>query len=125
MLGVVLAALDFDGEAFALVFNDEIEFAEFFAVEIIAVVTMGVRFLCHRIFENGTAVHISKSLGRILLMTAAALFVACGDDSSSSGYQQWNKLNPAKGVYDWTPPFVYEMGAKKIQIDLRGMEYHA
>ena len=83
-----------------------------------------------------------------------------------SGYQQWNKLNPAKGVYDWTelekllnalaehnmtyalrvlpytpsfiksdfppqedydwtPPFVYEMGAKKIQIDLRGTEYHA
>ena len=83
-----------------------------------------------------------------------------------SGYQQWNKLNPAKGVYDWTelekllnalaehnmgyalrvlpytpsfiksdfppqedydwtPPFVYEMGAKKIQIDLRGTDYHA
>ena len=83
-----------------------------------------------------------------------------------SGYQQWNKLNPEKGVYDWTelekllnalaehnmtyalrvlpytpsfiksdfppqedydwtPPFVYEMGAKKIQIDLRGTEYHA
>ena len=83
-----------------------------------------------------------------------------------SGYQQWNKLNPTKGVYDWTelekllnalaehnmgyalrvlpytpsfiksdfppqeeydwtPPFVYEMGAKKIQIDLRGTEYHA
>lgn len=86
--------------------------------------------------------------------------------SYGSGYQQWNKLNPAKGVYDWTelekllnalaehnmtyalrvlpytpsfiksdfppqeeydwtPPFVYEMGAKKIQIDLRGAEYHA
>lgn len=86
--------------------------------------------------------------------------------SYGSGYQQWNKLNPAKGVYDWTelekllnalaehnmgyalrvlpytpsfiksdfppqeeydwtPPFVYEMGAKKIQIDLRGTEYHA
>ena len=83
-----------------------------------------------------------------------------------SGYQQWNKLNPAKGVYDWTelekllnalaehnmgyalrvlpytpsfiksdfppqeeydwtPPFVYEMGAKKIQIDLRGTDYRA
>ena len=83
-----------------------------------------------------------------------------------SGYQKWNKLNPAKGVYDWTelekllnglaehnmgyalrvlpytpsfiksdfppqedydwtPPFVYEMGAKKIQIDLRGTDYHA
>ncbi len=86
--------------------------------------------------------------------------------SYGSGYQQWNKLNPAKGVYDWTelekllnalaehnmtyalrvlpstpsfiksdfppqeeydwtPPFVYEMGAKKILIDLRGTEYHA
>lgn len=86
--------------------------------------------------------------------------------SYGSGYQQWNKLNPAKGVYDWTelekllnalaehnmtyalrvlpytpsfiksdfppqedydwtPSFVYEMGAKKIQIDLRGTEYHA
>ena len=86
--------------------------------------------------------------------------------SYGSGYQQWNKLNPAKGVYDWTdleklldalaehnmgyalrvlpytpsfiksdfppqeeydwtPPFVYEMGAKKIQIDLRGTDYHA
>ena len=86
--------------------------------------------------------------------------------SYGSGYQQWNKLNPAKGVYDWTelekllnalaehnmtyalrvlpytpsfiksdfppqedydwtPPFVYAMGAKKIQIDLRGTEYHA
>lgn len=86
--------------------------------------------------------------------------------SYGSGYQQWNKLNPAKGIYDWTelekllnalaehnmtyalrvlpytpsfiksdfppqeeydwtPPFVYEMGAKKIQIDLRGTEYHA
>lgn len=86
--------------------------------------------------------------------------------SYGSGYQQWNKLNPAKGVYDWTelekllnalaehnmtyalrvlpytpsfiksdfppqedydwtPPFVYEMGARKIQIDLRGTEYHA
>ncbi|OWV01023.1 DUF4832 domain-containing protein [Fibrobacter sp. UWR2] len=86
--------------------------------------------------------------------------------SYGSGYQQWYKLNPAKGVYDWTelekllnalaehnmtyalrvlpytpsfiksdfppqeeydwtPPFVYEMGAKKIQIDLRGTEYHA
>ena len=86
--------------------------------------------------------------------------------SYGSGYQQWNKLNPTKGVYDWmelekllnalaehnmtyalrvlpytpsfiksdfppqeeydwTPPFVYEMGAKKIQIDLRGTEYHA
>ena len=175
----------------------------------------------------------SKYLGKIALMTAAALFAACGDDGSSagpeggescspdttkityalkrfdgplsnphkgftvptggawtfvpefeygpygslnnkawdlvsygSGYQQWNKLNPAKGVYDWTeqekllnalaehnmgyalrvlpytpsfiksdfppqeeydwtPPFVYEMGAKKIQIDLRGTEYHA
>ena len=175
----------------------------------------------------------SKCLGKIVLMTAATLFIACGDDGSSfgpeggescfpdttkityalkpfdgplanphkgftvptggawtfvpefeygpygslnnrawdlvsygSGYQQWNKLNPAKGVYDWTelekllnalaehnmgyalrvlpytpsfiksdfppqeeydwtPPFVYEMGAKKIQIDLRGTEYHA
>lgn len=86
--------------------------------------------------------------------------------SYGSGYQQWNKLNPAKGVYDWaelekllnalaehnmtyalrvlpytpsfiksdfppqedydwTPPFIYEMGAKKIQIDLRGTDYHA
>ena len=86
--------------------------------------------------------------------------------SYGSGYQQWNKLNPAKGVYDWTelekllnalaehnmtyalrvlpytpsfiksdfppqedydwtPLFVYEMGAKKIQIDLRGTEFHA
>ena len=86
--------------------------------------------------------------------------------SYGSGYQQWNKLNPAKGVYDWTelekllnalaehnmtyalrvlpytpsfiksnfppqeeydwtPPFVYETGAKKIQIDLRGTDYHA
>ena len=86
--------------------------------------------------------------------------------SYGSGYQQWNKLNPAKGVYDWTelekllnalaehnmtyalrvlpytpsfiksdfppqedydwtPPFVYEMGAEKIQIDLRGTNYHA
>ena len=86
--------------------------------------------------------------------------------SYGSGHQQWNKLNPAKGVYDWTelekllnalaehnmtyalrvlpytpsfiksdfppqedydwtPPFVYEMGAKKIQIDLRGTDYHA
>ena len=86
--------------------------------------------------------------------------------SYGSGYQQWNKLNPAKGVYDWTelekllnalaeynmgyalrvlpytpsfiksdfppeedydwtPPFVYEMGAKKIQIDLRGTDYRA
>ncbi len=86
--------------------------------------------------------------------------------SYGSGYQQWNKLNPEKGVYDWTelekllnalaehnmgyalrvlpytpsfiksdfppqeeydwtPPFVYEMGAKKIQIDLRGTDYHA
>ena len=175
----------------------------------------------------------SKCFGKIVLMTAAVLFIACGDDASSSGpeggessfpdttkityalkpfdgplsnphkgftvptggawtfvpefeygpygslnnrawdlvsygsgYQQWNKLNPAKGVYDWTelekllnalaehnmgyalrvlpytpsfiksdfppqeeydwtPPFVYEMGAKKIQIDLRGTEYHA
>ena len=86
--------------------------------------------------------------------------------SYGSGYQQWNKLNPEKGVYDWTelekllnalaehnmtyalrvlpytpsfiksdfppqedydwtPLFVYEMGAKKIQIDLRGTEFHA
>ena len=86
--------------------------------------------------------------------------------SYGSGYQQWNKLNPEKGVYDWTelekllnalaehnmgyalrvlpytpsfiksdfppqeeydwtPPFVYEMGAKKIQIDLRGTDYRA
>lgn len=86
--------------------------------------------------------------------------------SYGSGYQQWNKLNPAKGVYDWTelekllnalakhnmgyalrvlpytpsfiksdfppqeeydwtPSFVYEMGAKKIQIDLRGTDYRA
>ena len=177
----------------------------------------------------------SKCLGKIVLMTAAALLAACGDDTSSSGpeggesgavfadttkityalkrfdgplsnphkgftvptggawvfvpefeygpygslnnkawdlvsygsgHQQWNKLNPAKGVYDWTelekllnalaehnmgyalrvlpytpsfiksdfppeedydwtPPFVYEMGAKKIQIDLRGTDYHA
>ena len=60
--------------------------------------------------------------------------------SYGSGYQQWNKLNPAKGVYDWTElekllnalaehnmtyALRYEMGAKKIQIDLRGTEYHA
>jgi hypothetical protein len=86
--------------------------------------------------------------------------------SYGSGYQQWNKLNPAKGVYDWselekllnalaehnmtyalrvlpytpsfiksdfppedeydwTPPFVYEMGAKKIQINLRGTDFRA
>ena len=111
----------------------------------------------------------SKCLGKIVLMTAATLFIACGDDGSSfgpeggessfpdttkityalkrfdgplsnphkgftvptggawtfvpefeygpygslnnkawdlvsygSGYQQWNKLNPAKGIYDWT-----------------------
>ena len=78
-----------------------------------------------------------------------------------SGHQQWNKLNPAKGVYDWseldkllaalaehnmgyalrvlpytpsfvrdantpeeeydwTPKFVYEMGAKKIYAKLEG-----
>ncbi|MEE1067927.1 MAG: hypothetical protein UH678_05480, partial [Fibrobacteraceae bacterium] len=86
--------------------------------------------------------------------------------SYGSGYQQWNKLNPAKGVYDWselekllnalaehnmtyalrvlpytpsfiksdfppeeeydwTPPFVYEMGAKKMQINLRGTDFRA
>ena len=32
---------------------------------------------------------------------------------------------PPQEEYDWTPPFVYEMGAKKIQIDLRGTDYHA
>ena len=83
-----------------------------------------------------------------------------------SGYQQWNKLNPAKGVYDWTeldklldalaehgmgyalrvllyspsfiksddtpeeeydwtPEFVYEMGAKKITATLQGKGYRA
>ena len=83
-----------------------------------------------------------------------------------SGYQQWNKLNPAKGVYDWTeldklldalaehnmgyalrvlpyspsyiksddtpeeeydwtPPFVYEMGAKKITATLQGKGFRA
>lgn len=83
-----------------------------------------------------------------------------------SGYQQWNKLNPAKGVYDWTelekllnalaehnmgyalrvlpytpsfiksndtppeeydwtPKFVYEMGAKKITATLQGKGYRA
>ena len=86
--------------------------------------------------------------------------------SYGSGYQQWNKLNPAKGVYDWsgldklldalaehnmgyalrvlpytpsfikandtpeevydwTPPFVYEMGAKKIYAKLRGTDFTA
>jgi hypothetical protein len=86
--------------------------------------------------------------------------------SYGSGYQQWNKLNPVKGVYDWselekllnalaehnmtyalrvlpytpsfiksdfppeeeydwTPPFVYEMGAKKMQINLRGTDFRA
>ena len=85
--------------------------------------------------------------------------------SYGSGYQQWNKLNPAKDVYDWseleklldalaehdmgyalrvlpytpsfvkavdtpeeeydwTPPFVYEMGAKKITANLRGTDFH-
>lgn len=83
-----------------------------------------------------------------------------------SGYQQWNKLNPAKGVYDWTdldellnvlaehnkgyalrvlpytpshiksndtpteeydwtPTFVYEMGAGKILATLQGKGYLA
>ena len=83
-----------------------------------------------------------------------------------SGYQQWNKLNPAKGVYDWTeldalldvlakhnmgyalrvfpytpspiqsndtpeekydwtPKFVYEMGAKKGMATLKGEGYRA
>lgn len=83
-----------------------------------------------------------------------------------SGYQQWNKLNPAKGVYDWTeldklldaleqhgmgyalrvlpytpshiagndtptekydwtPDFVYEMGAKKTTATLQGKGYKA
>ena len=83
-----------------------------------------------------------------------------------SGYQQWNKLNPAKSVYDWTeldklldalaehgmgyalrvlpyspsyiksddtpeeeydwtPEFVYEMGAKKITATLQGKGYRA
>ena len=83
-----------------------------------------------------------------------------------SGHQQWNKLNPAKGVYDWseldkllealaehnmgyalrvfpytpsfirgndtpeeeydwTPKFVYEMGAKKITATLEGTGYRA
>ena len=86
--------------------------------------------------------------------------------SYGSGYQQWNKLNPAKGVYDWseldkllaalaehnmgyalrvlpytssfvraadtpeenydwTPRFVYEMGAKKITVDIRGTDFKA
>lgn len=83
-----------------------------------------------------------------------------------SGYQQWNKLNPAKGEYnwteldklldelakhdmgyalrvlpytpspingddtpiekyDWTPAFVYEMGAKKTTATLQGKGYRA
>ena len=83
-----------------------------------------------------------------------------------SGFQQWNKLNPAKGVYDWTeldalldvlakhnmgyalrvfpytpspiqsndtpeekydwtPKFVYEMGAKKGMATLKGEGYRA
>lgn len=83
-----------------------------------------------------------------------------------SGYQQWNKLNPSKGVYnwtdldklldelakhdmgyalrvlpytpspisgddtpiekyDWTPDFVYEMGAKKTTATLQGKGYRA
>ena len=83
-----------------------------------------------------------------------------------SGYQQWNKLNPAKDVYDWTeldallealaehgmgyalrvfpytpsfirsndtpeeeydwtPKFVYEMGAKKNTATLKGEGYRA
>ena len=83
-----------------------------------------------------------------------------------SGYQKWNKLNPAKGVYDWTeldklldalaehnmgyalrvlpyspsfvkgddtpeeeydwtPKFVYEMGAKKISATVQWNGYRA
>ncbi|MBR4785036.1 MAG: beta-galactosidase [Fibrobacter sp.] len=83
-----------------------------------------------------------------------------------SGHQRWNKLNPAKDVYDWTeldklldalaehdmgyalrvlpyspsyikgddtpeeeydwtPPFVYESGAKKITATLQGKGYRA
>lgn len=83
-----------------------------------------------------------------------------------SGYQQWNKLNPQKGVYDWTeldklldaldehnmgyalrvlpytpspingdntpiekydwtPNFVYELGAKKVTATLQGKGYKA
>ena len=86
--------------------------------------------------------------------------------SYGSGYQQWNKLNPAKGVYDWTeldkllealaehdmgyalrvlpyspsfirgndtpeeeydwtPPFVYEEGAKKITATVQWNGYRA
>ena len=86
--------------------------------------------------------------------------------SYGSGYQKWNKLNPAKGVYDWTelekllnslaehnmgyalrvlpyspsfvkgddtpeeeydwtPSFVYEMGAKKVTATLQWNGYHA
>ena len=86
--------------------------------------------------------------------------------SYGSGYQKWNKLNPAKGVYDWTeldklldalaehnmgyalrvlpyspsfvkgndtpeedydwtPKFVYEMGAKKITSTVQWNGYRA
>lgn len=86
--------------------------------------------------------------------------------SYGSGYQKWNKLNPAKGVYDWTelekllnslaehnmgyalrvlpyspsfvkgddtpeeeydwtPSFVYEMGAKKVTATLQWNGYRA
>ena len=86
--------------------------------------------------------------------------------SYGSGYQQWNKLNPAKGVYDWTeldkllealaehdmgyalrvlpyspsfirgndtpeeeydwtPPFIYEEGAKKITATVQWNGYRA
>lgn len=86
--------------------------------------------------------------------------------SYGSGYQKWNKLNPAKGVYDWTeldklldalaehnmgyalrvlpyspsfvkgndtpeedydwtPKFVYEMGAKKITATVQWNGYRA
>ena len=86
--------------------------------------------------------------------------------SYGSGYQKWNKLNPAKGVYDWTelekllndlakhnmgyalrvlpyspsfvrgndtpeeeydwtPSFVYEMGAKRVTATLQWNGYRA
>lgn len=86
--------------------------------------------------------------------------------SYGSGYQQWDKINPEKGVYDfselddlldalwehemgyalrvlpyspsfissnstptqeydWTPKWVYDMGAKKIKAKLEGTSYYA
>ena len=35
-------------------------------------------------------------------LPAMLLPVVMGLVTYGSGYQQWNKLNPAKGVYDWS-----------------------